>query len=205
MKQPQIKLAKIMVITLLLACVTGWVSSSRWLLPFLAGCAEQTVLKDLDHDGSPETYVLNKRILSVYENDELLWNSPENWMVQSFILADVNHDSVEDLLMVVWKKGNYGPDKPFWILQDDPRFSQHLFLYNLLQKHMKPLWMSSALDQPIKTLQIEDPNNDGKNILLVQASTYSISGWLKPARTSSDSQVWQWKGWGFYRLDQDWP
>jgi len=188
-------------IIMLLACALGWVSSSRILLPFCAGFAEQTVLKDLDNDGSPESYVLNNRHLYVYENNELLWESAEDWIVQSFALADANHDSVEDLLVVVWKKGNYGPDKPFWILQDDLRFSNHLFLYNLLQDRMKPLWMSSALDRPIKTLKIADPNNDGKNELLVQEGSYYISGWIKASSTSTKYTLWQWKGWGFYRLD----
>lgn len=203
MKRDQVKLGKIIIITLLLACSLGWVSSSRELLPFWAGCEEQTVLIDMDHDGNAELYVLNNRHLVVYENNELLWQSAEDWMVQSFVLADVNHDRVDDLLITVWKKGNYGSDKPFWILQDDLRFSNHLFLYNLLQDRMKPLWMSSALDRPIKTLRIADPNSDGKNELLVQEGSYSISGWIKASCTSPEYKLWQWKGWGFYLLDPD--
>lgn len=202
MQRDRAKLAKIIVITLLLACALGWVGSSRVLLPFLAGCTEQSVLKDMDHDGSPELYELKNRHLNVYENNELVWQSDENWMVQSFVLADVNHDGVEDLLMAVWKQGNYGPDKPFWILRDDRRFSNHLFLYNLRQDQIKPLWMSSALDRPISNLGIADLNNDGENELLVQEGSYSIWGWIKASAAPPEITVWQWKGWGFYLLDQ---
>jgi hypothetical protein len=201
MNRVQGKLVKIIICTLLLICALGWVSSSQVLLPFFAGCADQTVVEDIDQDGNPKSYVLHNRRLSVYENNQLLWQSAEDWMVQSFVLADVNHDAVDDLLMVVWKRGSFGPNKPFWVLKDDLRFSNHLFLYNQQQDRMKPLWMSSALDRPIKTLKIADPNNDGKNELLVQEGSYSIYGWIKAAYTSPEFEVWQWKGWGFYRLD----
>ncbi len=201
MKRDQVRLGIIIIIILLLAGALGWVSSSRAWLPFLgAGGAEQRILKDTDHDGNSELYVLNNQHLSVYENNALLWQSAPDWIVQFFAVADVNHDTVDELLVIVWKKGNYGPDRPFWILQDDLRFSNHLFLYNLQQDQIKPLWMSSALDRPIKTFKIADSDNDGKNELLVQEGSYSISGWIKVACTSPEFIVWQWKGWGFYRL-----
>ncbi|MEA4925882.1 MAG: hypothetical protein VB084_11285 [Syntrophomonadaceae bacterium] len=201
MKREQVKLVKIIICTLLLTCALGWVSSSRVLLPFFAGCEEQTVLEDTDHDGDPESYVLHNRSLSVYANDRLLWQSDEDWMVQSFVLADVNHDTIDDLLMVVWKRGSFGPAKPFWTSRDDRRFSHHLFMYNLRQGQIKPLWMSSALDRPIKSLRIADPDNDGKNELLVQDGSYSLWGWIKASAVSPAFQAWQWKGWGFYQLD----
>lgn len=201
MKRGRFKLAKIIIIILLITSALVWLSSSRVLLPFGAGCAEQTVQKDMDHDGDLESYILHDHRLSVYENNQLLWQSAEDWMVQSFVLADVNHDALDDLLMVVWKRGSFGPNKPFWILEDDMRFSNHLFLFNLQQDRMKPLWMSSALDRPIKTLEIGDPNNDGRNELLVREGCYSIFGWIKASYISPESQAWQWKGWGFYRLD----
>jgi len=197
--------SKIIIITLLLACALGWASSSRILLPFCACSADQTTLKDLDCDGNPESYVLSNRHLSVFENNELLWESAEDCIVQSFVLADANHDKVDDLLMVVWKKGSFGPDKPFWIEQDELRCSNHLYMYNLLEDRIKPLWMSSALDRPIKTLQVEDSNNDGKNELLVQEGNYSLIGWLKLSCTPPEYTLWQWKGWGFYRLTVGMP
>lgn len=185
---------------ILLACILMWVSSSRILLPLCCREADKTLTEDIDGDNFRETYILKNQRLVVSENEITLWISPEDWKVQSFLLADVNHDQQKELVMVVWKKGSFGRDKPFWLNQDDRRYSNHLFVYSLSHDRMKPLWMSSALSRPIHSLQIQDVDNDGKNELIIHEGTYSMLSYLTKSQPQKDYTLWQWKGWGFFRI-----
>ncbi|KUG05364.1 hypothetical protein ASZ90_017254 [hydrocarbon metagenome] len=168
---------------------------------FLAG--EQPELAehhDLNNDGHIETYILVNHCLKVTENESLLWQSPADWRVVSLVIRDATHDGREDLIMVVWKEGSFGEDIPFWIIENDHYLRCHLFIFNLVGEQVKPVWMSSALHRPIKSLQIKDINGNGKNELIVQEGSYSLlSSFINP--DDSEPTIWQWKGWGFYLLD----
>jgi len=109
---------------------------------------------------------------------------------------------------VVWKAGSFGRDKPFWVNEDDQELSNHLFVLNLLQGKMKPVWFSSALDQPIQALEVKDINQDGKNELVVQEGRAWLAGIQNQERPASEPVTksitcWQWKSWGFDRVDEN--
>lgn len=166
---------------------------------FLTGQPALAENHDLNCDGVTESYILENRCLKIMENGLELWQSPADWKVASFVIGDANHNDSEELIMVVWKKGSFGADKPFWIQLNDRKTQCHLFLFNLLDTRIKPVWMSSALHRPIKSLQIKDTNQDGKNELIVQESSYCLLNRLINS-DASEPTLWQWKGWGFYLL-----
>lgn len=155
---------------------------------------------DLNNDGHMETYMLKNHCLKITENELELWQSPAEWRVASLVTGDANHDGREDLIMVVWKEGSFGADKPFWVELNDRQVRCHLFLFSLSGNRLKPLWMSSALHRPIKSLHIKDINGDGKNELSVQEGSYSLLSGLKG---HTEPAIWQWKGWGFYLLSPE--
>lgn len=165
---------------------------------FLAGQPALAENHDLNCDGVIESYILENHSLKIMENDLKLWQSPADWKVASFVIGDANHNGIEELIMVVWKKGSFGADKPFWIQLNDQQTQCHLFLFNLLDNKIKPVWMSSALHRPIKSLQIKDINQDGKNELVVQESSYYPLSRL--INSDASTTLWQWNGWGFYLL-----
>ncbi len=155
---------------------------------------------DLNNDGHLESYILENHSLKIMQNELVIWKSPADWRVTSFVIGDANHDKQADLIMVVWKKGSFGNDMPFWLQLNDQHIHCHLFLFDLAGDQAKPLWMSSALDQPIISLQIQDMNEDGKNELLIQEGSYSFLSYFLNS-DASEPTLWQWKSWGFYRLD----
>ncbi len=167
---------------------------------------------DLDRDGQTESYVLKDMQLSVTQDGQELWRSPADWQVTAFVLADATNDGQNDLLLVVWKAGSFGRDKPFWVKDEDTRLSNHLFVLNLRQGQLKPVWFSSALDRPIQSLTVQDFNQDGKNELVVQEEPTGEgrTPWTRlrdrvlgyPGSAAVDTTTyWQWQSWGFYRLD----
>lgn len=176
--------------------------------------ATQVQEYDLDQDGRTETYMLKDKQLSVTQDGQEIWRSPADWQVTAFVLADATNDGLDDLLLVVWKAGSFGRDKPFWVKEEDTRLSNHLFVLNLRQGLLKQVWFSSALDRPIQRLTVQDIDRDGKNELVVQEEELARegrAGWNRlrdqvlgfPGSVAAvdNTTYWQWQSWGFYRLD----
>ena len=59
---------------------------------------------DLDNDATFESYILEKGILTVTENSRQIWQSPKEWWVDDFVLADIDDDGKNDLVVV---EGSY--------------------------------------------------------------------------------------------------
>ncbi|MGI6650066.1 MAG: hypothetical protein ACOX5W_13790 [Bacillota bacterium] len=73
---------------------------------------------------------------------------------------------------------------------------------------MKPVWFSSTLDRPIQALEVKDINQDGKNELVVKEERNWLAGIrdrkAPTAEPAAESITWwQWKSWGFDRVDAD--
>ncbi|MGE5545066.1 MAG: hypothetical protein ACM3UW_08860 [Bacillota bacterium] len=92
-------------------------------------------------------------------------------------------------------------EKSFWVTGRDNEVSCHLFVYNLVDQHLKPVWMSSALDPPVKNLKIKDTDGDGRNEPVV-TDCHHRRPWFSGRGVTSTSEVttWQWQDWGFYRV-----
>lgn len=161
--------------------------------------SEQSATYDLNLDGLMETYHLAHGKLSITQPDSIDWISPPEWDIKSFVLDDVTGDGRAELLMVLWKRGSFGSHKPLWSEQNDNNFSCHLFVYQLINNNLKPRWCSSALDKPIKSLEIKE-DVSGKFLAVEEGyfSTYCCGHALFLGKIYSN---WTWKQWGFYRLD----
>ncbi|MEN6391461.1 MAG: VCBS repeat-containing protein [Syntrophomonas sp.] len=157
---------------------------------------------DLDRDGLPECYNLAGGHLSISRENRILWESPSTWGVYDCIWGDANNDGQEELILLLWKAGSYGKDKPFWYHGFDAGMSNHLFVYKLVNDRMKPLWCSSALPRPINSLQVVDINNDGKQELVISEGKYGcLLDEKAPLGTPPSRLVMRWQGWGFYSVE----
>ncbi len=196
----QIRLRWILITVLILLAFVLWADRMGAIFLLTGGQAVLTEHQDLNNNGIIEWYFLENYGLRIIENDVEVWASPAEWRVSSFAFGDTNHDDKKDLLIVAWKKGSFGEDKPFWVNMNDKEIRCHLFIFNLTEDQVKPVWMSSALHRPINSLEVQDINQDGKNELLVYEGSYSL-----PSRfmslDASEPTLWQWQGWGFYLLD----
>ncbi|NSW82465.1 MAG: hypothetical protein HPY90_04180 [Syntrophothermus sp.] len=174
-----------------------------WWLGYFFGIDREVTVsgRDLDGDGVLETYVLKGRILTVSEEDKLIWESPSDWKVEDFLIADVTNDGQEELVMTVWVRGRFGKHRPFWVSGDDGKWWNHLYLYRLVGNQMKPVWMSSGLERPVLELEAGDVDGDKALEMIVTESRYRwLSYSLRRFPLGRERSVWRWNGWGFSRL-----
>lgn len=184
-------------IFLLLITVLIWAGYTENYFPDWTSIREQSRDYNLDQDNYREQYVLRHRHLTIIEKGKEIWSSPPGWQVGQLLLADANNDGRDDLVLTLWKKGSFGRDKPFWMKGEDQRRTNHLFVFDLVNDQLKPVWMSSALEPPIQSLEIKDMNHDGKNELVVdERDTF----WRRIFYKQEQMSLWRWDDWGFSRL-----
>jgi poly-gamma-glutamate synthesis protein (capsule biosynthesis protein) len=157
------------------------------------GLASKTEQADLDGDSIKETYTLENGQLMIAENSKILWQSLSDWWIDDFVLADSNNDGIIDINLSVWKPGNFGPSKPFWIKENDMSIKNHFFVLDLVGDTIKPIWQSSNLGVPNCEFTFADIDGDRKNDLITFEGDYS----QKPDCKGDYLAVWKWNGWGF--------
>jgi len=154
---------------------------------------EKTISRT-DESGHKVKYVLKDRQARVYIGKELIWESDDSVFVQDMIVADINEDDIhkdeitekrrskDEMVLLVWKKGRYGINKPFWIKEDEMNFSQHIFVYNISEDKIIQRWGSSYMGFETDKMEFSD------GILFLNEK----SGEIIP---------WQWNTFGFYRVE----
>ncbi len=155
---------------------------------------------DLNGDGKTEQYVLADGRLTVRAGGAVLWESPRAWRVDGFALGDVTRDGTPELVMTLWKRGSFGPVKPFWETDADRSYKQHLFVYRLTDDTLHPVWCSSNLDRPIVSFEVRDVDGDGlKEIVAAEGAYRRLTGerYTLDEKAPLRTIVLQWDGWGF--------
>jgi len=148
---------------------------------------------DLDNNQTRESYSLEKGRLTIAENSKVLWQSPKEWLIDDFILADVDNDGRVDINLSLWKRGNFGAVMPFWIKKNEMSLKNHFFVLNFGEKGVREVWGSSNLSQPNCEFQIADMDSDDKNELIVIEGSY---GEKRECR-GEYLAIWEWDEWGF--------
>ncbi len=114
---------------------------------------------------------------------EPLFASDPGWRVQDFLVGDLDRDGEAELVLLVWRRGHYGPSHPFWVSRNDYAYSQHLFIYKQVHGTVQPVWMSSTLNPRIRSWSITGDGN------------------LRILTSSGEDTLWAWGSWGIERLD----
>jgi len=158
---------------------------------------------DLDGDGNMEEYLLTDCCLTVKEGGQELWQSPDEWSVDCFVIGDADNDGTDNLTFSLWKTGSFGGIRPFWMTGEDTSYKNHLFVYRLEEDTFQSVWCSSDLDCPIVSYEIRDTDSDGANELVVQEGKYrktSEDRYALDTASSVRTTVWQWEEWGFRQM-----
>ncbi|HSR89111.1 MAG TPA: CapA family protein [Candidatus Udaeobacter sp.] len=148
---------------------------------------------DIDNDGKLEELTLQDGKLKISQEGKTIWESSNGWWVDDFSVADSNNDGIIDINLAVWKSGNFGNSKPFWIKENDPSIKNHFFVFDIMSGIMKPIWQSSNLAAPNCEFKIADIDGDNKQDLVVLEGDYS----QKSSCSGNYVAVWKWNGWGF--------
>jgi len=148
---------------------------------------------NLDNDRTQESYFLRDGQLWIFEGVNQIWKSQDNWWIDDFFLADSNHDGIIDMNMSVWREGDFGSSKPFWIDENDMSIKNHFFVFDIKADRIIPVWQSSNLENPNREFCFDDIDNDGKQELVVIEGTYENDGAF-----GEYIAVWRWNSWGFF-------
>lgn len=155
---------------------------------------KKLVIADLNDDSINEKYSLDRGALKISQETKTIWQSPSDWWVDDFSLADSTNDGTVNINLSVWKPGDFGSSKPFWVKENDRSVKNHFFVFRLDGQEIRPVWQSSNLAVPNCEFLLEDIDNDGKNELVV------IEGDYDDGRSCQGKYlaVWRWNDWGFF-------
>lgn len=153
----------------------------------------EVVSTDLNNNLIKEIYKLEQGRLAITENSKLVWQSESDWWVDYFYVSDSNNDGIIDLNLSVWKAGDFGSSKPFWIKRNDMSVKNHFFVFDFVKGKISAIWQSSNLEVPNCEFIFDDINSDGKNELVVIEGDYLDN----PKCEGKYVAVWKWNGWGF--------
>ena len=133
------------------------------------------------------TLSLSGKVLRLVSEGETYWKTEEGWLIEDALVADIDRDGAEELLLLLWKRGRYGEHKPFWVEEDEEDWSQHIFIYSLPEGTEKPkqLWCASDIGRLVKHWELAE----GKPWLLILDDD-------KGERT-----YWIWDSWGLKNIE----
>ncbi|MDO4807206.1 MAG: CapA family protein [Coriobacteriales bacterium] len=126
-----------------------------------------------------------RRVTLVDEQGKVSVRTPSQWLVQSFCVCDANRDGVEDLVLLAWRRGKYADSRPFWVLEDERTWSQHVFVVDANNNSIEPVWMSSGV---------------GVDVVAIDKGE---SGHIFLTHRDGVRTAWEWGTWGFALMDQD--
>jgi hypothetical protein len=135
--------------------------------------------------------------VTIYSNNETVWTSPDDWYVSDVELADSLNDGRNLINMSVWKSGNYGEAMPLWESENDTSVKNHLFVFELKDNEVRPVWQSSNLPVPNCDISFYDTGNDGTVELVAYEGQYSESSENTECQPTHLA-VFRWNQWGFY-------
>jgi hypothetical protein len=113
----------------------------------------------------------------------IVYSSPDGWFISDAAAADITGDGIEEILLLLWKRGHFGGALPFWVERDDPGFSQHLYIFTYQDQTLQPMWMASRMPVDVQEFTITE---DGTVCLVTPDGTESF---------------WKWEHWGLKKQE----
>ena len=143
--------------------------------------------RDLNGDGQQEGLFLNKGMLDIQDGASAArYRAPRTWRISDALVGDIDRDGTDELVLIAWRRGSYGPSHPFWLKLDSSGLSQHIFVFRYDNGQLEPQWMSSALGFEVHHAELDD-----EGVLHVRAKQGEEQNELALA----------WDSWGFVVLE----
>ena len=132
------------------------------------------------------TVRLKNKKINIVENGKTIWTSPKEYKAEDVLLSDIDGDGYTEMTVLLWKKGRYGPSQPLWGKEEDNKWSQHLFIYDM-EKNGQPKskWFASDLGMQVSRMAFTD---NTRPVLLLED-------------TKGNSSAWIWASWGMSNIE----
>lgn len=166
---------------LFVAGFIGFIFFLMWNRYCTVGQYDNSMNCDLNGDGAEEIIRLTDSCVTVSHENVVIWESDAEWEVTDFLVADINRDDREELLLLAWKKGSFGEYTPFWE-ENDEEYSQHIFIYRMSEDKMQAVWMSSRLKPQVQSWNMTE------------------DGLIHIVTDSGEDTDWMWGEWGLERV-----
>ena len=125
---------------------------------------------------------LRDRSVSIYKNSNKIWTSPSDYFVQDLLYADIDRDNVKEIILLAWKMGRYGEKRPFFITDDEKKWSQHIYIYEIDKDTVRAKWMASDIGMEAVRFAVDD-----NGILIIE-------------NTDKNTSLWYWRDFGLKNL-----
>lgn len=154
---------------------------------FLPGWVDWRTASIQGTSGEPAQIVLRNKSVRVLDNGDTVWQSDPSIRVQDMLWCDIDHDTEKELLLLCWKRGRYGDSRPFWVTEDEPSWSQHIYIYDWTTDGIQPIWMASDIG------------------LLATEWRFDETQRLVITDRSGAQSAWDWVSWGLRRIELQEP
>ena len=170
--------------------------TQTFLKPRLAG--------DLDGDGDTECLVSSGESLHITNCvSEILWESPADWRVTEVQMGDMNHEGVDEAVLLVWRPFKPWPADRFMPyggriegFHNSNGDSCQIILIGWENDNYRETWAGSALANPVSSVRVADLDGDGLLELAALENDYDSK------QKGGQLTVWRWLGFGFSLLDR---
>ena len=169
-------------------------------LPSSLQPVEPLTTGDLNGDGLPEHLSLSSNRASIYENEDLVWQSPPEWSISQAALTDLNQDGQLEATLLVWREFRPWPVDA-WLphggriasFHDSQNQSCHIILIGYSRGAYRELWAGSALADPIVSFAAADLDGDGVQELATLEGSYTTHR----SGIAHILKIWRWNFFGF--------
>ncbi len=182
----------------------GWQLGASGLelvqLPSSLQPVEPITTGDLNGDGLPEHLSLINHQASIYENEDLVWQSPPEWSITQAALTDLDQDGQLEATFLVWREFRPWPVDD-WLphggridsFHDTQNQSCHIILIGYSRGAYRELWAGSAFADPIISFAAADLDGDGVQELATLEESYTTHKSGRAHRL----KIWRWNFFGF--------
>ncbi|MBQ9360184.1 MAG: hypothetical protein IJT96_04030 [Lachnospiraceae bacterium] len=150
--------------------------------------------------------------------DGVMAKLDDAWLVQDSLNFDINGDGIDEWILLVWKRGSYGPHRPSWVKHDEIVFSQHIFIYTDRSQTVtdKNANEASRISEVIDSAYDTISENGGdwhaiwmSSAMDIKAVSFSIGEEIPGTERlsldikSPEGEItrWGWLSWGLTRVD----
>ncbi|HOO58650.1 MAG TPA: VCBS repeat-containing protein, partial [Anaerolineaceae bacterium] len=155
---------------------------------------------DLNGDGLPERLSLSSNRASIYENEDLVWQSPPEWSISQAALTDLNQDGQLEATLLVWREFRPWPVDA-WLphggriasFHDAQNQSCQIILIGYSRGAYRELWAGSALADPIVSFAAADLDGDDVQELATLEGSYTTH----QSGIAHTLKIWRWNFFGF--------